>query len=85
MLVILAFITSEGEPVCEGPLILGVDDSDPPQCSGPIEGLPSLMPLIVAVGAALALAVIAASGTVQRLRRARLNGTTSALDNAGSK
>ena len=35
----LLFLTSEGEPVCEGPLIIDVDDSDPPQCNTLTEGL----------------------------------------------
>ena len=33
------FITTDGEPICEGPLIVDVDDSDPPQCNTPAEGL----------------------------------------------
>lgn len=44
MLVVIAasavlLSVSEGEPVCEGPLILDVDDSDPPQCDDPVDGL----------------------------------------------
>ena len=35
----LLFLTSEGEPVCEGLLIVDVDDSDPPQCNTLTEGL----------------------------------------------
>lgn len=50
VLVGAALATSEGEPVCEGPLILGVDDSDPPQCEDPIAGLPSLAPFILIAG-----------------------------------
>ena len=49
-MLVLAFFVSEGEPVCEGPLILDVDDSDPPQCDGPIAGLPSVGLALYAVG-----------------------------------
>ena len=36
------WFTSEGEPVCEGPLILDVDDSFPPQCDPPIDSVISV-------------------------------------------
>jgi hypothetical protein len=49
----VAWFTSQGEPVCEGPLILEVDDSDPPQCPDVVEGLlevgPSLLAFVVFV------------------------------------
>ena len=32
------FLMTDGEPVCEGPLIVDVDDSSPPQCNTHIEG-----------------------------------------------
>ena len=32
------FLMTNGEPVCEGPLIVDVDDSSPPQCNTHIEG-----------------------------------------------
>ena len=32
------FLMTNGEPVCEGPLIVDVDDSSPPQCDKHIEG-----------------------------------------------
>ncbi|MEO0491816.1 MAG: hypothetical protein AAF081_00220 [Actinomycetota bacterium] len=32
------FLTTDGEPICEGPLIVDVDSSDPPQCNTPVEG-----------------------------------------------
>jgi len=44
------FISSEGEPVCEGPLILGVDDSYPPQCDAPIAGLPMVGSMLYIAG-----------------------------------
>ena len=50
-------LLSEGEPVCEGPLILDVDDSDPPQCDSPLDGLiEQSVPLIV--GSVLLAAVL---------------------------
>ncbi len=50
LLVLVALATSTGEPVCEGPLILGVDDSDPPQCDDPISALPAAFPTIAGFG-----------------------------------
>jgi hypothetical protein len=68
VLVVLAFVFSEGEPVCEGPLILGADDSDPPQCADPIEGLAPTAPLILVAGL-LVTGVIAGLGAgFDRLR-----------------
>ena len=32
------FLMTNGEPVCEGPLIVDVEDSSPPQCNTHIEG-----------------------------------------------
>ena len=32
------FLTTDGEPVCEGPLIIDIDDSSPPQCNTHVEG-----------------------------------------------
>lgn len=46
---VLGLMTSEGEPVCEGPFILRADDSLPPQCPSPTEVLP-LVALVWAVG-----------------------------------
>lgn len=46
---VLGLVTSEGAPVCEGPFILRVDDSLPPQCPSPTEVLP-LVALVWAVG-----------------------------------
>lgn len=39
---VLGLLMSEGEPVCEGPFILRVDDSSPPQCPSPVEFLPTV-------------------------------------------
>lgn len=59
-------LTSEGEPVCQGPFILRSDDSLPPQCPSPLEFLPNLV-LAWAVG----LAVIVAVRGLMRLQIAR--------------
>lgn len=42
VIAVLGLLTSEGEPVCEGPFILRVDDSSPPQCPSPVEFLPTV-------------------------------------------
>ncbi|MCU0312015.1 MAG: hypothetical protein MUE36_13845 [Acidimicrobiales bacterium] len=39
---VLGLVTSDGEPVCEGPFVTRVDDSFPPQCPSPIEFLPAV-------------------------------------------
>lgn len=39
---VAGLLTSDGEPVCEGPFITQVDDSFPPQCPSPVEFLPVL-------------------------------------------
>lgn len=39
---VLGLLMSEGEPVCEGPFILRVYDSLPPQCPSPVEFLPTV-------------------------------------------
>lgn len=39
---VLGLLTSEGEPVCEGPFIFRVYDSLPPQCPSPVEFLPTV-------------------------------------------
>lgn len=46
---VLGLGTSEGEPVCEGPFILRVDDSLPPQCPSPTEVVPAVV-LVWALG-----------------------------------
>lgn len=49
-------LTSEGEPVCEGPFITQVDDSSPPQCPSPVEFLPTVG-IAWAVGLVLILGI----------------------------
>ena len=41
---------SEGEPVCDGPLILAVNDSSPPQCDAPSAALPTVGLILYAIG-----------------------------------
>lgn len=55
-----AWFASEGEPVCEGPLILSGGDSFPPDCDGPAAAIPYflvgwLVVSIVVGGIALAV------------------------------
>ena len=50
ILLTVAYFASEGEPVCRGPLITGADDSDPPQCEGPVEGLLTIGPALFVAG-----------------------------------
>lgn len=50
VLLVIAYLVSEGEPVCEGPLILAVNDSFPPQCDAPSAALPTVGLALYAVG-----------------------------------
>ena len=65
----ILLVTSDGEPVCGGPLILDVDDSDPPQCDAPIEGLAAQMPFIAFGAAAATWCVASATELARRMRR----------------
>lgn len=62
---VLGLVTSEGEPVCEGPLILRVDDSQPPECPSPVEFLVVLLPAL-AIAWAVGLGVILAMRGLKR-------------------
>jgi hypothetical protein len=53
---VLGLLTSEGEPVCEGPFIWRQDDSLPPQCPSPVEFLPNVA-IAWVVGLTVILAV----------------------------
>lgn len=53
------FISSEGEPVCEGPLILDVADSYPPDCDDPIAGLPTVGSMLYIAGFTVTTALAA--------------------------
>ncbi len=50
VLLVVAYLTSDGEPICEGPLILSVDDSFPPQCEAPSAALPTVGLFLYAIG-----------------------------------
>ena len=52
-------ISSEGEPVCEGPLILEVADSYPPDCDDPIAGLPTVGSMLYIAGFTVTTALAA--------------------------
>jgi hypothetical protein len=52
VVLMVAFVASNGEPICDGPLILDVTDSIPPQCTEPIGALPRLGILLYVVGLA---------------------------------
>jgi hypothetical protein len=71
VLVATLLLWSEGEPVCEGPLILDVDDSDPPQCDRPIVGLIDQAPFILLFTAFAAAAVEFVLVMVQNVRSRR--------------
>jgi hypothetical protein len=50
VLLVVAYLASDGEPICEGPLILSVDDSFPPQCDAPSAALPTVGLFLYAIG-----------------------------------
>ncbi len=64
-LLLAALLLSEGEPVCEGPLIRDLDASDPPQCNSLTSGLKMAIPeALILAGAATAV-----TRTFVRIRR----------------
>jgi hypothetical protein len=69
-LMLLALLLSTGEPVCEGPLILGVDDSLPPECESPIAGLLIVAPRVLLAGAIIVGASVGAANLRRRRRHA---------------
>ncbi len=56
----VGLVMSEGEPMCEGPLILGAGDSEPPSCEDPIDAWPTAVQYwaISMVGLGLGVAVV---------------------------
>lgn len=63
---VLGLMTSEGEPVCEGPFILRVDDSLPPQCPSPAALLPKVaIAWIVGLGVILLVQGLARGGSAR--------------------
>ena len=45
-----AYSATDGEPLCNGPLIINVDDSNPSSCNTPTEGLRVVGPRLYAAG-----------------------------------
>jgi len=70
VLMLLALLLSTGEPVCEGPLILGVDDSLPPGCESPTAGLLTVAPRVLLAGAIIVGVVVGIHRLLRRRRHA---------------
>ena len=70
VLLVVAYLASEGEPVCEGPLILAVAESNPPKCDSPLAGLPRVGLTLYALGFAAAT-TIAAVWTLLNSRKSK--------------
>jgi len=70
LMLAFAWFASESEPVCEGPLILGVNDSMPPECDELVVGLlevgPVLLGLLLVFGL---LGFLATTGLARRRKR----------------
>lgn len=61
---LLGLLTSRGEPVCEGPFILQVADSSPPQCPSPVEFLPTVaIAWVVGLGLILVIRALVISSS----------------------
>ena len=58
-LMCVLWLSSDGEPVCEGPLITQTDDSFPPQCNTLLDGVQTYVP-----GLLLGVLLIAVVGLV---------------------
>ena len=64
---VLGLLMSEGEPVCEGPFILRVDDSLPPQCPSPVEFLPTVaIAWVVGLGVIFGIRALVTSSSRRR-------------------
>ena len=48
-----AYATSDGSPICDGPLVFSVDESFPPACDDPVDGLVVAAPIVFAAGLVL--------------------------------
>lgn len=72
-LALLGLSMSEGEPVCEGPFILRVDDSSPPQCPSPVDFLPMVaIAWVAGLGVLLGIrALVSRSASVRGDRGSR--------------
>ena len=62
VIAVAGLLTSDGEPVCEGPFITQVDDSYPPQCPSPLDFLP-----VIGIAWVAGLGVILAVRGLKRL------------------
>jgi len=70
LMLVTAWFTSEGEPVCKGPLISQVKLSLPPQCPSPIEGLIEVGPVLLgALGFLGWIGFLVTTGLEQRRQR----------------
>lgn len=59
------------DSVCKGPLILGVNESDPPSCDAPVAGLVTLAPVTYLLGAAFVVLVVGVVHAGGKLRGQR--------------
>lgn len=67
---VLGLLMSDGEPVCEGPFILRVDDSSPPQCPSPVEFLPTMaIAWLIGMGVILGMRPLVTSSSRRRQRQ----------------
>lgn len=66
-----AYLATDAEPVCNGPLIIDVDDSNPPSCNTPTEGLLAIGPRLYAVGL---IPTVLISAVITRRRQAESRG-----------
>lgn len=70
VLMLLALLLSTGEPICEGPLILGVGDSLPPECESPTAGLLIVAPRVLLTGAIIVGVVVGIHSLLRHRRHA---------------
>lgn len=64
---VLGLLTSEGEPVCEGPFIFQHTDSLPPQCPSPVDFLPTVaIAWVVGLGLILGIRALVTSSRQRR-------------------
>jgi hypothetical protein len=68
VVVVAGLLTSDGEPICEGPFIVQVDDSFPPQCPSPLLAVPWVI-AVWGVGLCIILGVRAVVRTQRRSRQ----------------
>ena len=71
LMLAFAWFASESEPVCEGPLILGADDSSPPKCDELVVGLVEVGPVLLGLVLVFGLLGFLATAGLDRRRRRR--------------